>query len=197
MVRRLTPEETNAVLAGNSPLPFKSRLYWRNRQIEDHTLRKVHFFLKYAATPPKQGSYSQVRRYLQPQHGIFLSSDNVLLAPSITEFSNTPRYVAPEGALPTIVSIFHLQFGCLAASPLKTLLKRHFFALNLDNAVQQYVSSCLACAAKEDQSHVVQPMSSVPAPSHFGEHFASDLIKREKQKILLLRETVMHTPGRV
>ena len=33
-------------------------------------------------------------------------------------------------------------------------------------------------------------MSTVPPPSAFGEHFATDVIRREKQKILLLRETV-------
>ena len=118
-----------------------------------------------------------------------MSADSVLLAPSVTGFSNTPRYVVPPAAVPTIVTVFHQQFGCLAASPLTTLLRRHFFAFELDKVVQKYVSSCLACAAKRDQSHVVQPMSSVPAPTHFGEHFASDVIKREKQKILLLRET--------
>ena len=32
-------------------------------------------------------------------------------------------------------------------------------------------------------------MSSVPPPKYFGEHFVADVIKRSKQKILLLRET--------
>ena len=185
----MTSEETNAILAGNSPLPFKSRTYWRTRQLEDHTLRQVHYFLKFAAKPPKQSSYYRVRRYLQTQHGIFRSADNVLMAPSSTDFSNTPRYVVPQQTLPTIVSVFHQQFGCLAATPLKTLIKRHFFAFDLDKAVHDCVSSCLACAAKKDKSHVIHPTSSVTPPKFFGEQFATDVIQREKQKILIVRET--------
>ena len=157
--------------------------------MEDQTLRNVHYYLKFAATPPKHRHLHRVKRYLQPQHGLFLSADNVLLAPSAKEFSTTPRYVVPQAALQTVISIFHHQFGCLAVTPLKTLLRRHFFAFEMDKAIQEYVSSCIACAAKKDQSHTKQPMSSVPPPHYFGEQFAADVVKREKQKILLLRET--------
>ena len=74
-------------------------------------------------------------------------------------------------------------------TPLKELLRRHFFALGLDKAVSTYVNSCLACAANRDKKHTIQPMSSVEPPKFFGEQFAADVIKRNKQKILLLRET--------
>ena len=87
VVRRLEPNETEAILAGNSPLPFRSRTYWRDRQMEDHDLRKVQYYLKFGATPPKFKQLYRVKRYLQPQHGVYLSADNVLLAPSSKEFS--------------------------------------------------------------------------------------------------------------
>ena len=189
VVRRYTPEETQAIIAGNSPLPFQSRLYWRKRQLEDKTLRQVCYYLKYGAIPPKYKHLQQVKHYLQPRHGIFLSSDNVLLAPSVKEFCNTPRFVVPQEATTALISIFHQQFGCLAATPLRDLLRRHFFVFDLDKAVTDYVQSCMSCAAKRDKKHVEQPMSSVEPPKFFGEHFASDIIQRNKQKILLLRET--------
>lgn len=189
VVRKIQPAEVEAILAGNAPLPFKSRQYWRKRQLEGHDLTRVAFHLKYGATPPKQPSYSRVRRYLQPSHGIFLAGDNVLLAPSAKEFSTTPRYVVPQAAINTVISIFHHQFGCLAQTPLLSLLKRHFFAFNLEEAVANYVKSCITCAAKQGKKHTEYPMSSVEPPKYFGEQYASDVIHCEKQRILLLRET--------
>ena len=55
--------------------------------------------------------------------------------------------------------------------------------------MQTYVDACITCAAMKDQRHVQPDMSSVAPPSYFGEHFATDVIKRARQSILLLRET--------
>ena len=189
VVRRMSPEEVNGVLAGSSPMPFKSREYWRRRQMEDHNLRRVAQHLKHGTSPLKDRNAKTVRRYLQPSLGVSLSDDNILIAPSVKEFSDTPRFVVPQAAAMTVVAIFHQQFGCLAATPLKELLRRHFLILDLDHAVQTYVDACITCAAMKDQRHVKPDMSSVPPPSHFGEHFAADVIKRARQNILLLRET--------
>ena len=190
VVRRLTPQQTDDILAGNNPLPFQSRLYWRRRQLEDRDLKIVAHHLKFGSTPPKDRHLVRAKRYLQTQHKLYLSADNVLLAPSVKAFSTTPRFVVPEAALPSIVSIYHQQFGCLPVSPLKDLLRRHFFALNLDAAVTSYVNSCMHCAATRDKQHVQMPMSTTTPPKYIGERFACDVIKREKQKILVLRETV-------
>ena len=189
VVRRLDVTEVEEVLAGNKPSPFHSRAYWRRRQLEDDILKIVAHHLKFGSSPPKNRNQTRVKRYLQPQHRVFLSADNVLMAPSVRPFSNTPRYVVPEASLPALVSIFHHQFGCLAVSPLRELLRRHFFALNLDEAVTSYVASCVPCAAKRDKKHTEAPMSTVTPPEYFGEQYASDVIKRERQKILVLRET--------
>ena len=189
VVRRLIPSEVEKIISGKSPMPYTSRNYWRKRQLEDHTLKQVAHHLKHGSTPPKSHSYQRVRRYLQTQHGLYLSSDNVLLAPSIKEFSTTPRFVVPEASTSTLVSIFHHQFGCLAQTPLKDILRRHFFVLDLDAAVNQYVSACLSCAATRNKTHIDHPMSSVEPPRYFGDSFAADVIEREKQRILVLRET--------
>ena len=130
-----------------------------------------------------------VRRYLQQQHKLYLSTENVLMAPSVTEFTTKPRIVVPQDAALTVIAIYHQQFNCLPMTPLKQLLRRHFFMFNLDELVNHYIESCLTCAAKKDKKHIDMPMSSVTPPSSFGEHFATDIISRYCQKILVLRET--------
>ena len=189
VVRKLTVDGAAKVLAGSNPMPFTSRDYWRKRQMEDQDLRRVVHHIKNGSSPSKSKNQQRVRRYLQPQHNIKLSHDSLLVAPSIAKFKDTPRIVVPQDAASTLVSVFHAQFSCLAASPLKSLLKRHFFAFNLDELVDSYVKACLSCIAKRDQRHITFPMSSVPPPSSFGEQFAADVVRRAKQKILLVRET--------
>ena len=98
VVRAIDPVEVKSVLAGTTQTPFTSRGYWRKRQIENRVLRQVAFYLKHGSTPPKTKSSQYIRQYLQSQHKIYLSEDNVLLAPSITEFSTKPRFVVPQSA---------------------------------------------------------------------------------------------------
>ena len=198
VVKQIEPVEIRSILAGNSPLPFTSKSYWRKRQIEDKTLRKVALFLKLGSKPPKSKSMEGVRRYLQQQHKLYLSTENVLMAPSVTEFTTKPRIVVPQEAALTVIAIYHQQFNCLPMTPLKQLIRRHFFLFNLDELVSHYIESCLTCAARKDKKHIDMPMSSVTPPSSFGEHFATDIISRYCQKILVLRETATsHTWAKI
>ena len=121
-MRALNPIEVRSVLTGHTPTPYTSKGYWRKRQVEDHVLRQVAFYLKHGSIPPKTKLAQCIRQYLQPQHKIYLSDDNVLLAPSVTEFSTTPRFVVPQASALSIIAVFHQQFDCLPQTPLKTLL---------------------------------------------------------------------------
>ena len=61
VVRRLTPDETDAVLAGNSPTPFQSRLYWRRRQLEDKDLTVWHITSSLAPIRPSTSTCTESR----------------------------------------------------------------------------------------------------------------------------------------
>ena len=111
------------------------------------------------------------------------------MSPSVQPFSDTQRFVVPKTASMTVVSIFHQQFDCLKTTPLRDLLRRNFLILNLDEVIEKCVRSCYRCAATRDQKHINPPMQSVTPPKAFGQHFATDVIERERQKILTLRET--------
>ena len=111
------------------------------------------------------------------------------MSPSVQAFSDTERIVVPKTASMTVVSIYHQQYDCLKAIPLRNLLRRNFLILNLDDTIAKCLKACYRCAATRDEKHIQVPMSSVPPPDTFGQHFATDVIDREKQKILTLRET--------
>ena len=73
VVRKISPDEVKAILAGNSPMPFKSRQYWRKRQLEDHDLRQVAHYLKHGTYPPRHRHLTRTKRYLRRTHHIYLS----------------------------------------------------------------------------------------------------------------------------
>ena len=119
------------------------------------------------------------------------------MAPSVQAFSDTERFVVPKSAGMTVVSIYHQQFNCLKTTALRDLLRRNFLILHLDDLIHKCIKGCYNCAATRDEKHVQTPMSSVTPPEKFGEQFATDVIDREKQKILTLRETATsHTWAR-
>ena len=59
----------------------------------------------------------------------------------------------------------------------------------LEELTNKFVESCYRCAPNRQKEKVVMPMCSVAPPSNFGEQFATDIISRYCQKILVLRET--------
>ena len=106
------------------------------------------------------------------------------MSPSVEPFSDTERFVVPKSAAMSVISIYHQQFDCKRFSPLKTLLRRNFLILNLDDYLTKCINACYNCAATRDEKHIQVPTSSVEPPDSFGQHFATDVIDREKQKIL-------------
>ena len=52
VVRRMTAKNVESILAGNDPLPFKSKGYWAKRQREDPVLQKVARCISKGITPP-------------------------------------------------------------------------------------------------------------------------------------------------
>merc|ERR1712020_588526 len=186
----MTAKSVESILAGNDPLPFKSKGYWAKRQREDPVLQKVARCVSKGIRPPstKANGWPEVKKYLQPHNKVFLKG-GVLISPSVQAFSDTERIVVPKSAGMTVVSIYHQQFNCLRMTALKDLLRRNFLILNLDDLVHKCVRACYNCAATRDEQHIQAPMSSVTPPETFGLQFATDVIDREKQKILTLRET--------
>ena len=119
VVRQMTAKNVESILAGNDPLPFKSKGYWAKRQREDPVLQKVARCISKGIKPPstKTNGWPEAKKYLLPSNGIFIKG-GVLMSPSVQAFSNTERIVVPKSAIMTVVSIYHQQFNCLKTTAL-------------------------------------------------------------------------------
>ena len=70
------------------------------------------------------------------------------------------------------------------------VVKRYLYALDLDKAVSRVSDGCHSCAAIRSSPTARIDQSTSPPPDAIGRSFAADVIKRSRQLIFVLRETV-------
>ena len=70
------------------------------------------------------------------------------------------------------------------------VVKRYLYFLDLDKAVSRVSDGCHSCAAIGSSPTARIDQSTSPPPDAIGQSFATDVIKRSRQLIFLLLETV-------
>ena len=105
------------------------------------------------------------------------------------------RFSETKGIRSYIVCItqWNTLFGCfLQHKTQKTsgdLVGSYFYALNMDKALEHVSSSCHTCASLNKTPHSLVKQCSEDAPEIVYVSFAADIMKHNRQLVLLLRET--------
>ncbi|CAG2213619.1 unnamed protein product [Mytilus edulis] len=73
---------------------------------------------------------------------------------------------------------------------MKSILQRYFYALDMDKAIESVTSSCHQCVSLLKTPKVREEQNSADPPETIGSSFAADVLKRERQLVLFLRECV-------
>lgn len=177
------------VLDGHVMMPFTSRVAWRTTQMECPDLRRTHSHLVQGTRPTKKMTrIPDVKRYLQ---STTVASDGVLVVRDNHPFSTSKeRIVIPRMVLDGFLTAIHLRFNHPTAHQLKQLISRYFFALSLDNAIHVVTAACHQCAALKQLPTCLEQQTSSPPPVTLGTSFAADVMRRYRQCIFVLRETV-------
>lgn len=71
---------------------------------------------------------------------------------------------------------------------MKIVMKRFFFALDMDKAIDSITAACSQCLALKKVSHFATEQTTSDPPETIGSTFATDVMKREKQLIFIMRE---------
>ena len=74
--------------------------------------------------------------------------------------------------------------------PNKLVMKCHFYALDLPKAIERTYNSCHTCLSLQKFPDSLVKQASEDPPETIGLSFAADILKRERQLILVMRETV-------
>ena len=145
--------------------------------------------LKQGTRPSKKITNAKdVKRYLNvasiARDGMLVVRRNDPLSPS------RECIIVPRMVLNGLVTALHIQLDHPSAHQLKQVMRRYLFALDLDRAIETTSHSCHHYASLINTPTMTVPQSTSDPPEVVGISYAADIIKRERQLILVLRECV-------
>ena len=177
------------VLNGRGQLPFTSRKAWLATQAECRDLRRTKAHLIQGTRPTKkETTIRSIKRYLNK---VGLASDGLLIVQQCDALApSREAIVVPEEVLPGLLIALHLRLNHPSQSELSRIVKRYFWAIKLDSALEQVSEKCYTCASLRKVPKSLIPESTSDPPESVGCNFAADVMCRERQKILVIREYV-------
>lgn len=180
---------TQDILNYSVKLPFTSRPAWCNIQSECPDLRRTHAHLKQGTRPSKKlTDIKDVKRYLQCAS---IAKDGLLVVKKDIPFeAQRESIIVPRSVLEGLLTSLHIKLDHPSQHQLKTVVQRYFFALDMDKAINNITSGCHQCASLRNVQRYTQDQSSGDPPDKVGFLFAADVLKRERQLILVVREYV-------
>ena len=181
--------EVSDIISGATRMPFTTRSAWQTTQTECSDLRRVHAHLSQGTRPSKKlTNIKDVKRYLQVST---IAKDGLLVVIRTEPFAPAQeRIVVPRHVLQGLLTALHLRLDHPTQYQLKQVFNRYFYALDFDAAVTLLYSHCHTCVSLRKLPHQSTPASTTDPPSAIGLSFATDVIRRNRQFILLVRETV-------
>jgi hypothetical protein len=186
VVRSVTIQD---FITGNTKLPFTSRGAWLATQSECNDLRRTHAHLVQGTRPSKKlTNVKDVKRYLNVAT---ISKDGLLVVKREEPLAPTREcIIVPRQVLDGLLTALHLRLDHPTSHQLKILARRYFYALNMDSAIDHVTKACHLCTSLQKVTHTLIKQSTGDPPDAVGCTFAADVLKRERQLILVLRETV-------
>lgn len=131
---------------------------------------------------------TKIVRYLQ---AVVIAPDGLLVVQGHTPFQPPrDRIVVPCSVLDGLFSAIHIRFNYPSKYQTKRLFNRHFFALDLDKAIDAVFSSCHVYQSLKTIPKHLHPQSTTEAPRSIGVSFATDVARSHRQLIVVLRKTV-------
>ena len=158
-------------------------------QSECPDLRRTHAHLVQGTRPSKKlTNIKDVKHYLQVAS---VADDGLLVVRRHEPLSPSREcIIVPRQALDGLLTALHIQLSHPSCHQLKMVVKRYLYALDLDKAVSRVSDGCHSCAAIRSSPTARIDQSTSPPPDAIGRSFAADVIKRSRQLIFVLRETV-------
>jgi hypothetical protein len=178
------------VLEGKVNLPFINKKSWIEIQNDCPDLRNVYKFLRNGTSPGKKGrNLRQVKQYIRSK--VIISAEGTLVVHQIEPFlPQSERIVVPQTVLHGILTVLHIKLNHPSRYQLMKAFNRYFFALKLEPAAARTSDSCHQCVSLKDIPKAMNKESSEEAPDYLTHKCAADVIKRNSQLILVLRESV-------
>lgn len=98
--------------------------------------------------------------------------------------------IVPRSVLDGLLTSIHISLNHPSSNQLTKVVNRFFFALDMDKAINNTSDKCHQCTVLKSSPKFQPEHSSSQPPDKVGYLFAVDVLKRERQLILVLREYI-------
>ena len=188
-VRSITLAHISAqdVLQSNAAVPFSIRSGWRELQQSCESLRRACAHLSQGTQPSKKSTnIGDVKRYLQ---NVRLAQDGLAIVERPAPLSKkTELIVVPRQYLHGLLECLHIKLNHPSKTELKKVFNRAYYALDVENTLASM--TCHKCSALSNMPNNFLEQESTSSPTTIGSMFAADIVRRNGQFILLIREYV-------
>ena len=188
-IRSVTVDD---IKAGRSVMPMIQRHVWLNIQKNDSTLMKLAHLIDTQQLPEKKKTKGDNTR-LKLLHGqyttgkLILDKDGLMLVKSPEGNFNGAAILVPFKLFMGVASALHIRLDHPSKAQLTNLVARYFYTPGWRAVIEEVTDNCHLCAAAKSLPAVL--ISDTNAVNKgFGSEFAADVIEREGQKILVVKE---------
>ena len=171
VVRSTSSHDINSV----SRVPFTTHSSWIQIQSECPDLRRTNAHLQQATRSSKKLTNTKdVKRYL---NALTIAKDGLLVVRKTDPLSlSTELVVVPRSVLDGLVTALHIKLDHPSKHQLLMMMKRTFYALDMQAAVARVTESCHMCVSlKKLPPQAVQHATDEP-PKVVGVSFAADIL---------------------
>ena len=177
------------IIRDGAKVPYASRAAWIDLQSACRDISRAKEYLRNGTRPSKKlTKIRDVKRYLQK---CILARDGLLVVKREIHLVG-PRelIVVPREVLPGLCMALHIKLRHPTAHQLKQVMQRQFFALDLDEAVQEPSAHCHECVSFVRLPKSLVEQSTTPPPPSALRLFSADILRRDQLYILVVRESV-------
>lgn len=169
-------------------MPFVSPAAWKATQRDCPDLRRAYAMLTQGTKPShKQVKSKDTRSY---RNIATINADGLLVVKKEIPYLGTQNLIViPRTVLPGLLTALHLRLSHPSKTQLSKVFHRHFYGLDAEKHIETVTTECTHCASLKTLPQDLPEFSTSYPPTAPGFKFASDVLRRARQKILVTRDT--------
>ena len=178
---------------GNSAMPFIQQNAWRQAQSQDKTLQMLSTLIKTGQVPEKKKTYNdyttlKLLHNLYSKGSLKISGQGLITVTQTQDNGEqTQAIVVPINLYPGLAHSIHIKTMHSSKLQLQKLMSRYFYTVGYQIIIAEVIDNCYTCLSLKQLPKELFPETTGEI-NGFGSHFACDLMARNSQKILWIRE---------
>ena len=180
------------IKAGKSVMPMIQSKVWINIQSNDSTITKLLNLIETGQLPETKktkGDYTKLK-LLHGQYRagkLVINKDGLVLIKTPEGNFNGAAILVPHKLFLGVMSAIHIRLDHPSKAQLTNLVARYFYTPGWRAMIEEVSDNCHLCAAAKSLPAVLLSDTNT-INKGFGSEFAADVVEREGQKILVVKE---------